>query len=159
MTSRTGFHFDLLGPRVPVVVISPYIGAGVVEGDKWFDHTSLTATIREVFGISSSLSERERTANTLTHLLDRATPRADDEVPSLDDHRSEDVIDFDEDDEERPLDDFQQQLLELAGELDPQTQAELAVTPETTVQSVAPQVESFVERNYPPTAAASGSPA
>ena len=154
-----GFHFDLLGPRVPAVVISPYIGAGVVEGDKWFDHTSLTATIREVFGISSSLSERERTANTLTHLLDRATPRADDEVPSLDDHRSEDVIDFDEDDEDRPLDEFQQQLLELALELDPQTQAELEVTPESTVRSVAPQVESFVERHYPPTETAGGLPA
>ena len=69
------------------------------------------------------------------------------------------MIDFDEDDEDRPLDDFQQQLLELARELDPQTRAELEVTPETTVRNVAPHVESFVERNYPPMATAGGSPA
>jgi phospholipase C len=101
-SATNGFPFDLLGPRVPAVIISPYIRGGVVQDDRWFDHTSLTATIREIFGISSFLSERERTANTLTHLLDRATPRAADEVPSLDDYRSENVIDFEEDDEDRP---------------------------------------------------------
>jgi len=146
-----GFRFDLLGPRVPAVIVSPYVRQGTIEHTRCFDHTSLTATVREIFGIQPALSERERTANTVTSLLEFPSQRRDDEFPSLEKYTNENWFPEVEDEAERPLDDFQLQLLALASELDVEMRAELAVTEESTVQSVADQVEGFVERHYPPT--------
>jgi phospholipase C len=147
--ARNGFRFDLLGPRVPALVVSPYIPPGVIV-TRCFDHTSITATVREVFGLRRALSERERKANTVTSLLELPRPRADDELPSLEKYTNEDWFDDVEGVVDRPLDDFQRQLLEVARELDPAVRAELEVTAETTMESVVDAVEGFVERNYPP---------
>ncbi|MGH3972200.1 MAG: alkaline phosphatase family protein [Pseudonocardiaceae bacterium] len=42
------FDFTMLGPRVPAVVVSPYIAAGTVD-DTVRDHASVPATLRAVF--------------------------------------------------------------------------------------------------------------
>ena len=146
--AENGFLFDLLGPRVPAVIVSPHIDEGVVESDRFFDHTSLSATVRELFDISTPLSGREESAQTLTPLLRRGEPRAADEAPSLADYTSEDFAEPEEIDD-RPLDDFQRQLLWLARQVDEAFAPELEVTAETTVRDVADEVLRFVERNYP----------
>lgn len=150
--AKNGFLFDLLGPRVPALVVSPYIPAGVVESSRFFDHTSLTATVRKVFGLSSSLSKREAAAETVTELMSLPMPRSGDEVPSLEEFASDDLPDLEEVVVDRPLDDFQRQLLWLANEIDPELGIGLAVTEETSSQAVADHVVTFVERNYPVTA-------
>ena len=78
--------FRQFGPRVPVVVVSPFIEPGTVfrspQGQTEYDHTSVLATIRDwVFrgappAPSAWLpSERVKVAPTLWGLLTRTTPR------------------------------------------------------------------------------------
>ena len=159
--ARNGFKFDLLGPRVPAIVISRYVGQGVVEHEKQFDHTSITRTVRDLFAITTHLSTRERAAETLTGLLDFDNPRSSSEMPSLEDYARDDwnpsfdeAIDEEKDD--RPLDDFQTQLLELARAIDPEMAAELEVAENTTSLSVDSQVARFVEKHYPPSRSSRG---
>lgn len=42
------FDFTMLGPRVPAVVVSPYVAAGTID-DSVRDHASVPATLRAVF--------------------------------------------------------------------------------------------------------------
>jgi hypothetical protein len=77
------FDFATLGPRVPAIVVSPWIPAGTVCGQR-YDHASIPRTVRSVFGCQDRLSRREDGAATLDHLwrgLD--APRRDD-LPPLD---------------------------------------------------------------------------
>jgi phospholipase C len=77
------FDFATLGPRVPAIVVSPWIPAGTVCGQR-YDHASIPRTVRAVFGCPERLSRREDAAATFDHLwrgLD--TPRRED-LPPLD---------------------------------------------------------------------------
>lgn len=62
------FRFDRYGVRVPAVIVSPWIPAGTVvrrpAGSKYpYDHTSVSKTLREIFGIhGKALSQREKAA-------------------------------------------------------------------------------------------------
>lgn len=73
------FRFDRLGPRVPAVVISPWVQQGVVDhgpgtsagpkADVFYDHTSIAATIINAIG-AEALTERDKSARRLDHLFD-----------------------------------------------------------------------------------------
>jgi len=65
------FAFDRLGVRVPAVLVSPLIAKSTVDSTL-YDHTSLLATVRELFNLPDALTERDRRANTFTALLDNA---------------------------------------------------------------------------------------
>jgi phospholipase C len=69
------FNFEQLGVRVPAVVISPLIPRGMIDHTV-YDHTSLLATIEELFGLKP-LTDRDAAANTLAHLLSLYSPRTD----------------------------------------------------------------------------------
>jgi phospholipase C len=81
-TSTTpAFAFDRLGVRVPAIVVSPYIEAGVVDHTT-YEHASIPATVTEQFigePRTAAPFTREQFANTLIHLLtiDSADPRMD----------------------------------------------------------------------------------
>jgi phospholipase C len=64
--NRYGFKFDTYGVRVPAVVISPYIQPGV--NDTLFDHSSILATVENLFGFAP-LTQRDAQASNLLHLL------------------------------------------------------------------------------------------
>jgi phospholipase C len=71
------FDFTRLGVRVPAVLVSPYIPAGVVD---WtvYDHASLIATARKVFLPNlpnSFLTQRDKQANTFEGNLTLPAPR------------------------------------------------------------------------------------
>jgi phospholipase C len=73
------FDFTQLGPRVPAVVISPYITPGKID-PTIYDHTSLIATAMKLFAgnawPSDALGKRAQVANTFDSLLDlNAAPR------------------------------------------------------------------------------------
>lgn len=70
-----GFRFNLTGLRVPAVVISPYIKAGTVDHTV-YDHSSVPATLRTLFGIGK-LTNRDAAAATFEGLLTLTTPRTD----------------------------------------------------------------------------------
>ena len=73
-----GFHFDRLGPRVPALVISPWVKKGFVDHgpqcdttprpDRWYDHTSIIATVLRALG-QPPLTARDGHAFDLLHLI------------------------------------------------------------------------------------------
>jgi phospholipase C len=83
-----GFKFDVMGVRVPTLVISPWIdertvfrsGTGVA-----YDSTSILATLLQWFGVPRSgwsLGERTNRAPTFEGVLRRKTPRSAKSLPS-----------------------------------------------------------------------------
>jgi phospholipase C len=60
---RSGFEFDRLGVRVPAILVSPWVAEGRVD-HTIYDHTSVPATIKTMFGLPSFLTARDAAANT-----------------------------------------------------------------------------------------------
>jgi phospholipase C len=60
--------FQRLGCRVPTVVVSPWIARGTVDSTR-YQHTSIAATLKQVFGLPAFLTKRDAQANVLTALL------------------------------------------------------------------------------------------
>ncbi len=71
-THQMDFHFDRLGVRVPVVMISPYIKKGAVISDV-HDHTSILKMIEDRWGLEP-LTERDKH---FSKVLNLKTPRTD----------------------------------------------------------------------------------
>ena len=70
------FSFDRLGVRVPAVLASPWLDAGVES--RPLQHTSVLATVKRLFGLSSFLTKRDASATAFDDLFARrATPRTD----------------------------------------------------------------------------------
>lgn len=84
---NNGFAYDLMGPRVPTIMVSPWIKEQSVfraQGDIPFDATSFAATLLNWFGIPKpqwGLGDRMDAAPTFESVLQAATPRK--EAPSL----------------------------------------------------------------------------
>src|SRR5271157_747311 len=69
------FDFAQLGIRVPAIAISPLIPRGTIDHTV-YDHSSLLATVESLFGINP-LTNRDKQANSLNHLLSLTAPRTD----------------------------------------------------------------------------------
>jgi phospholipase C len=67
---QTG-SYDMYGPRVPAVVVSPYAKRGGVS-DLTYDHTSILATIEHKWNLPA-LTRRDANALTIMDFLDPAT--------------------------------------------------------------------------------------
>jgi phospholipase C len=70
------FNFDLLGVRVPAILVSPYVPRGVVDHTQ-YEHASIPGTLKKLFGLSGSLTKRDAAASTFEGALSLATPRMD----------------------------------------------------------------------------------
>jgi phospholipase C len=84
-------EFGVFGPRVPAIVVSPYVAPGSAYGSAQdndprflYDHTTLIKTIllRFAGGDFSAMPERVATAAHLGHLLTEPEPREAPEVPA-----------------------------------------------------------------------------
>jgi phospholipase C len=64
--NQFGFNFEQLGVRVPAVIVSPWVAAGVDH--TVYDHSSVLATVEEIFGLKQ-LTERDGDANNLLQLI------------------------------------------------------------------------------------------
>lgn len=80
----TGFEFGRYGPRVPAILVSPYIkphtllrtdAADAAKG-RQIDHTSVLSTLEKWWGMKP-LTRRDRLAPTIGRVLTRSTPRTD----------------------------------------------------------------------------------
>jgi phospholipase C len=74
-----GFAFDRYGVRVPAVIVSPFVPAGSIirppaGSDYPFDHTSILATLRNLFDLGAPLTKRDEAAPDVLHALSLATP-------------------------------------------------------------------------------------
>ncbi|MCK4858358.1 MAG: phosphoesterase, partial [candidate division Zixibacteria bacterium] len=82
--SNDGFKYDVLGPRVPTIVISPWVNENTVfrspSKTTPLSATSLPATLLEWFGIPRArwgLGDRMAEAETFEEVFQRTTPRTD----------------------------------------------------------------------------------
>ena len=76
------FDFTTLGPRVPAVVISPYVPPGFVD-DTVHDHSSVPKTLRQIFAPNADgLTARDDWAQPFHTLLSLTVPRRND-LPDL----------------------------------------------------------------------------
>lgn len=73
---QSQFKFDRYGVRVPAVLVSPYIEKGSIVREA-FDHTSIPATLKELFKLDSFLTRRDASAQTFSHVASLASPRND----------------------------------------------------------------------------------
>lgn len=107
------FDFDLLGVRVPAVVVSPYVARGTVDHTV-YDHTSISATVRHGFAPGAEpLSPREARANRFDRLLTLDVPRVDEDLPHLEPLPVPEEDDWDADEPVSFLDDLALGLLEM----------------------------------------------
>jgi phospholipase C len=75
------FAFDRIGLRVPSIIVSPWIEKGTVE-HRDLQHTSVIATVREIFGLNGPLNNRDASAQSFADLFRKLdTPRVDDDMP------------------------------------------------------------------------------
>lgn len=72
--NQYGFTFDRYGVRVPAVIVSPWVAAGVDH--TVYDHASLLAALESLFGLSP-LTNRDRTAHPVAGLLSPGSLRTD----------------------------------------------------------------------------------
>ncbi|KAG6545701.1 hypothetical protein Mapa_012886 [Marchantia paleacea] len=116
------FAFDRLGVRVPTIAISPWINKGsVVHGpdgptpDSQYEHSSIAATVKKIFGLDGFLSRRDAWAGTFEHIVNqRSEPRDDCPTDLPNPPWSLRHVPADE---SRKLTEFQQELVQLASQL------------------------------------------
>ncbi|HEX7216263.1 MAG TPA: alkaline phosphatase family protein [Methylomirabilota bacterium] len=75
------FRFDRLGVRVPALLISPWVRKGWVD-HQVYDHTSLLATVKTLFGLTEFLTQRDAAANVLSDASFLPAPRLLDDTPA-----------------------------------------------------------------------------
>ncbi|CAI0541364.1 unnamed protein product [Linum tenue] len=116
------FTFDRLGVRVPTIVVSPWINKGtVVHGPNGkptptseYEHSSIPATVKNIFNLPSFLTKRDQWAGTFESIVQsRAQPRTDCplQLPTPTRIRQTEA------NEEAKLTEFQQEMLQLAAVL------------------------------------------
>ncbi len=67
-SAKASFGFDRLGLRVPAILVSPWVAEGVADHTT-YDHTSLPATIKKMFGLPRFLTARDAAAETFDRNL------------------------------------------------------------------------------------------
>ncbi|CAK9329325.1 unnamed protein product [Citrullus colocynthis] len=114
------FKFDRLGVRVPTIFISPWIEPGTVvhrpsgpDPTSEFEHSSIAATVKKIFGLKQFLTKRDQWAGTFDIVLNRHTPRTDCPVTLNDPVKLRDM----EANETRQISEFQEELVQLAAVL------------------------------------------
>ncbi|KAM7272778.1 hypothetical protein ACFE04_027441 [Oxalis oulophora] len=113
------FKFDRLGVRVPTIMISPWIEKGtVVHGANGsptatseYEHSSIPATVKNIFNLPSFLTKRDAWAGTFEGVFQtRTEPRTDCPVQLP----TPVAIRQGEAKEDAPISEFQQELTQLA---------------------------------------------
>jgi phospholipase C len=74
--NTTQFAFNRYGLRVPALLISPFIAKGTINHGT-FDHTSIPATLKQIFGLPSFLTQRDATAQTFSDVASLDAARTD----------------------------------------------------------------------------------
>jgi phospholipase C len=121
------FDFASYGVRVPAIAVSARIPRATIDRTA-YDHASIPATVKKVFGLPNFLTRRDAAANTLEHLCWLETPRDADAPRTLTRPVAQAVAAFAAASPAAPLNDLQIELLGLARELGPLVQLERAAS-------------------------------
>ncbi len=77
------FAFDRLGFRVPALIVSPWVSSGNVDSTR-YQHTSILATLKNLFGLPEFLTKRDASATPFDGLfqeLNKARTDTPEELP------------------------------------------------------------------------------
>jgi len=74
--STPEFAFDRLGVRVPALIISPFVARGTID-HAVYEHASIPAFVKRVFGLPDFLTARDKAAGTFEGVLALDAARAD----------------------------------------------------------------------------------
>jgi len=144
------FSFDRLGIRVPTVMASPWINKGTVVHEatgptntSQYEHSSVAATLKKIFGLQNFLTKRDAWAGTFEGIFtQRTTPRTDCPTslpePPLDRWRRPNQ-------HKQSLNDLQKSLVYLAASLDGESES-LDISSITTEQDGAAYVQKKMEK-------------
>ena len=142
------FGFDRLGVRVPTVLVSPWLAAGM--DDRVFDDSSIVASLRKMFGLAAEpLTRCDAQANGFHDMMVR------DQVRALPDLRPADTqSDLERmalkampgDAEHQAMDEFQASLVVLARGVDRKLDEEAAGAPRDEPALMAPAESAPVDR-------------
>lgn len=113
---KHGFGFDLLGVRVPAVVVSPFVHAGTVD-DTVRDHSSIVRTVHDALGVDERLTDRDAAAASVLPLLTGSEVREPPPLPPSP-ARAARAFAAERASSAVELDDLQQSLVELTRLLD-----------------------------------------
>lgn len=72
--NKHGFRFDVLGPRVPAIVVSPWVRKGGVDKTQ-YDHTAIIKTASDLFDFEPRLGKRVDRSASIKGLMDVPSPR------------------------------------------------------------------------------------
>ena len=168
-STNPAFDFGRLGPRVPAVLVSPYIEKGQLDSTV-YEHASLPATIKNMFNLPAGLTARDKAANTFEKNFSREVPRSDTPLtlpvpgdPSEASHnrnlmRTDSLQKWLLGQVDKavlslvPLSSFQQSLLQLAHKLNQQVSGEpvtpslLAETEHEAAIQILKSLDSFLKR-------------
>jgi len=100
-TNPSKFNFERIGLRVPTILVSPWINKGTLikkptgpTNTSVYEHSSLPATFKKIFGFKSFLTKRDEWAGTFeSFLTQRTEPRTDcpTTLPDLPDITQEEI--------------------------------------------------------------------
>ena len=74
--STPEFAFDQLGVRVPALIVSPLVPRGTID-HTLYEHASVPAFVKNVFGLPNFLTRRDAAANTFESVLSLGVARTD----------------------------------------------------------------------------------
>jgi phospholipase C len=133
-SATSNFDFASYGPRVPAIAVSSLIPRHTVSS-KVYDHSSIPATVKKLFGLPAFLTKRDANANTLEALCTLSAPR-DADAPRTLTRPSESALAAAPADGGSPPNELQHQLLQLARSValrvDPEHIASMANAPTET---------------------------
>jgi phospholipase C len=136
------FDFRSYGVRVPAIVVSAYTPKATIDS-LVYDHTSLAATAKEIFGLPAFLTARDAKSNTVSHLyngpLRTDVPAA---LPGASQPEMLRARSFQSDSE--PPNDLQVSLLALARSLNPAARELVAAPPPPTEGEAAAEARAHL---------------
>jgi len=157
------FDFTRLGVRVPAILASPWLEKGQVDSTI-YEHASIPATLRVLFGLPSALTARDKAANTFERNLTRTSPRTDapltlpvpGDPDEIEHHRKllrlnawqqwlQGIVNHEEQSHE-PLTLFQQSLVVLADQLNNQNDQEARAGKITIEHEAAVHIHNVIKR-------------
>lgn len=112
---KSKFKFNILGVRVPAILISPMFPSQSIDSTE-YDHTSVIKSIFENFELPGQLTNRDKNAKTFWHNLISRKPSTGNVEPIKLHRLSKPLVQAEEE-----LNDFQKDLIQLAEEIETST--------------------------------------
>lgn len=140
---KNDFGFTRLGMRIPAVLVSPWIAKGTIDHTQ-YQHTSVFATLRDLFGVGS-LTKRDAAANSFAPLLTKLATARTDAPPKL---VRPALPDSDPTDASKPVTDRQKDIWPILSTFDGHDDSGTVTKPPATREKASRYIEERIAAHY-----------